>query len=70
MLALLQVSVQEGGIQCSDAGQYECVVGLNPEAGTVRSISVNITIIGEDCQLMDIYNKSIIVFCLEQRVFQ
>ena len=50
VLALLQVSVEEGGIQCSDAGQYECVAGLNPEAGAVRTISINITVIGEDCQ--------------------
>ena len=49
VLALLQVSVEEGGIQCSDAGQYECVAGLNPEAGAVRTIRVNITVIGEDC---------------------
>ena len=50
VLALLQVSAEEGGIQCSDAGQYECVAGLNPEAGAVRTISANITVIGEDCQ--------------------
>ena len=45
--ALLQVRAHEGGIQLSDAGQYECVAGFDPQAGVVSSITVNVTVTGE-----------------------
>ena len=45
--ALLQVRAHERGIQLSDAGQYECVAGFDPQAGVVSSITVNVTVTGE-----------------------
>ena len=41
--AFLQVSDQDGGIQCSDAGQYECVAGVDTRT---ESISINVTVTG------------------------
>ena len=41
----LQVADNNGGIQCSDAGQYECVVGFNMPQ--VEAIGIKITIRGE-----------------------
>ena len=44
--ALLEASIEDGGIKCSDAGQYECTAGLDKQLVTV-SIDINITIMGE-----------------------
>ena len=41
----LQVADEDGGIQCSDAGQYECAVGFNMPQ--VETITIQITIRGE-----------------------
>lgn len=44
--ALLQSSMEDGGINCSDAGQYECSAGVHPKESSI-SISVTVTITGE-----------------------
>lgn len=41
----LRVTDEDGGIQCSDAGQYECAIGLNMPQ--VETIGIKITIRGE-----------------------
>ena len=42
---LLDVTDEDGGIQCSDAGQYECIAGFNEPQ--IEAIGINITIEGE-----------------------
>lgn len=45
--ALLEADLQkDGGIECSDAGQYECVAGLYTELDII-SLDINITVTGE-----------------------
>ena len=46
--ALLQVSAEDGGIQCSDIGQYECIAGiLSPQAGGIINVTVSVAIAGK-----------------------
>ena len=45
--ALLQVNAEDGGIQCSDAGQYECIAGVSTlQAGTI-SVNVSVAVAGK-----------------------
>lgn len=42
---LLQVRAEDGGLQCSDAGQYECIAGVtSPGLQAGSTISVNISV--------------------------
>ena len=45
--ALLRVSAEDGGIQCSDVGQYECIAGSSPQAGGIINITVSVAIAGK-----------------------
>lgn len=42
--ALLQVSAEDGGIQCSDVGQYECVAGIGHQAGDTGTVNVTVSV--------------------------
>ena len=42
--ALLQVSAEDGGIQCSDVGQYECVAGIGHQAGDTDTVNVTVSV--------------------------
>lgn len=48
----LQVSVLDGIIHCSDAGQYECVAGSGVDS-QIESISVNVTVTGTSSGVCD-----------------
>ena len=46
-LALLQVSAEDGGVQCSHVGQYECIAGVRHQAGSIVNVTVSVAIAGK-----------------------
>jgi hypothetical protein len=45
--ALLRVSAEDGGIQCSDVGQYECIAGTRHQPGDIVNVTVSVAIEGK-----------------------